>query len=45
MSLSHEQLLELLNESGFPSGWNLEGETLTVWEHEAEPPAPLKRPE
>jgi hypothetical protein len=43
--MTHEELLELLAQSGFDTGWVLTGETLTLWEHDADPPAPLTRPE
>jgi hypothetical protein len=41
----HQELCKILTEAGFDGGWVLQGETLTVWEHEAEPPKPLTRPE
>ena len=40
----HEELIEMLLTAGFESGWVLTGETLTLWEHETNPPAPLTRP-
>ena len=40
----HDELIELLLENGFDGGWVLMGETLTLWEHETNPPAPLIRP-
>lgn len=40
----HEELRNLLIEAGFDYGWVLQGETLVVWEHEANPPKPLTRP-
>ena len=40
----YKELVELLLKAGFVNGWVLTGEVLTVWEHEAEPPAPLTRP-
>jgi hypothetical protein len=43
--MTHEQLCKLLREQGFDFGWTLEGEMLTVWEHDADPPSPLTRPE
>ena len=42
---AHEKLVELLISKGFTEGWALQGETLIVWEHDEEPPAPLTRPE
>lgn len=42
--MTHDELLKLLTDTGFNNGWVLTGETLTLWEHDAEPPAPLQRP-
>lgn len=42
--MSHEELLQLLADAGFNSGWAITGDVLTLWEHEEEPPAPLVRP-
>ena len=42
--MKHKELVKLLVETGFETGWALLGETLTVWEHDADPPAPLTRP-
>ena len=39
------KLCQMLHEKGFSHGWVIQGDTLTVWEHEDEPPAPLTRPE
>lgn len=43
--MTHEELINLLLERGYNFGWVLAGETLTLWEHDTEPPAPLTRPE
>jgi hypothetical protein len=43
--MSHRELVALLLDKGFTDGWVLLGETLTIWEHDANPPAPLTRPE
>ena len=43
--MTHKELTELFINAGFESGWAIAGEQLVIWEHEAEPPAPLKRPE
>jgi hypothetical protein len=43
--MSHDELIQLLNNAGFETGWALAGETLVLWEHDADPPAPLTRPE
>jgi hypothetical protein len=42
--MSHKELCELLIELGFDNGWALNGTDLVIWEHDAEPPAPLTRP-
>ena len=42
--MSHEELLQLLADAGFNSGWVITGDVLTLWEHDEEPPAPLTRP-
>jgi hypothetical protein len=42
--MTHQKLIELLLAEGFNEGWTIEGETLTGWEHEQDPPAPLTRP-
>jgi hypothetical protein len=43
--MSHEEIVQMLIAAGFNNGWVLSGIDLTLWEHEAEPPAPLTRPE
>jgi hypothetical protein len=43
--VNHEELLQLLLDKGFDGGWVLHGTELVLWEHEADPPAPLTRPE
>jgi hypothetical protein len=42
--MTHEKLIQLLLDAGFKTGWALSGETLVLWEHDVEPPAPLVRP-
>jgi hypothetical protein len=42
--MTHDQIVQLLIGSGFDTGWIVNGETLVLWEHDTEPPAPLKRP-
>lgn len=39
------ELIKLLRDSGFHEGWALAGDTLILWEHDADPPAPLTRPD
>jgi len=43
--MTHDELLQLLADLGFSTGWALSGETLVLWEHEVDPPLPLVRPE
>jgi hypothetical protein len=38
-------MVQLLLDAGYTDGWAMAGETLTLWEHDADPPAPLTRPE
>jgi hypothetical protein len=38
-------MIQLLLDAGFTDGWAMSGETLTIWEHDQDPPAPLTRPE
>ena len=40
-----EETITLLMDAGFTNGWALLGIELTLWEHDQDPPAPLKRPE
>ena len=40
----HDLLVKKLLDAGFTGGWVLQGLDLTLWEHDAEPPAPLTRP-
>ena len=42
--MTHDELLQLLADAGFNTGWVLTGEELTLWEHDANPPTPLTRP-
>lgn len=42
---AHNDLVQKLIDAGFESGWALSGETLVIWEHDENPPAPLTRPE
>jgi len=36
--------VQLLLDAGFTTGWAITGETLILWEHDEDPPAPLVRP-
>ena len=40
-----QPMIQLLLDAGFKNGWALSGETLILWEHDTDPPAPLTRPE
>lgn len=37
--------VQLLLDAGFVNGWAVSGETLVLWEHDQDPPAPLVRPD
>ena len=43
--MTQDELVELLIAAGFSNGFALAGETLVLWEHDEEPPAPLTRPQ
>jgi hypothetical protein len=43
--MTHDELCQILVEAGFDSGWAISSDTLILWEHDQDPPAPLKRPE
>jgi hypothetical protein len=43
--MNYLELIELLLANGYDHGWTLQGEILTQWEHDQDPPAPLTRPE
>jgi hypothetical protein len=43
--MSHEEIVQMLIVAGFNNGWVLSGTELILWEHDAEPPSPLTRPE
>ena len=42
---AHNDLVAKLIDAGFETGWALSGTELTLWEHNENPPKPLKRPE
>ena len=41
---AHNELVQKLIDLGFDTGWVLNGIELVIWEHEENPPKPLKRP-
>jgi hypothetical protein len=43
--MTHEELVQLLHDAGFISGWAMSNDALILWEHDQDPPAPLTRPE
>jgi hypothetical protein len=45
MIITPSPMHQLLLDAGYDSGWAMTGETLTIWEHEEDPPAPLVRPQ
>jgi hypothetical protein len=42
--MNHAELIDLLVGAGFDGGWVLADGVLILWEHDADPPAPLVRP-
>ena len=42
--MTHIELMQLLIDAGYQTGWVLTGDILTLWEHDENPPAPLERP-
>jgi hypothetical protein len=42
--MTHEEIIKMLLDNGFETGWVLQGTILVLWEHDTEPPTPLKRP-
>ena len=43
--MTNDEATQLILNAGIVGGWTLHGDILTLWEHEQEPPAPLKRPQ
>ena len=43
--MNHQELVQLLLDAGFNSGWALQGEILILWEHTENPPKPLVKPD
>ena len=41
----HSKLVQKLIDAGFTNGWAISSETLILWQHDVDPPAPLTRPE
>lgn len=39
-----DPMVKLLLDAGFDTGWAITGDTLILWEHDVDPPAPLVRP-
>lgn len=37
-------MVQLLIDAGFTDGWAISQDVLILWEHDADPPAPLVRP-
>jgi hypothetical protein len=42
--MTTEEIMQMLLDAGYTSGWSLVGTELVFWEHDANPPAPLTRP-
>ena len=45
IGMNHLELVTFLEHNNFTEGWALLGLSLVLWEHDADPPAPLTRPE
>jgi hypothetical protein len=43
--MMNNPMADLLISAGYSDGWAICGESLVVWEHDTDPPAPLTRPE
>jgi hypothetical protein len=43
--ITHNPMVQLLLNAGYDSGWAMTEETLTIWEHDEDPPTPLVRPQ
>ena len=39
------EIVKILLDAGYEDGYATEGETLVLWEHDQDPPAPLVRPD
>lgn len=42
--MTDQQIITLLENAGFDSGWVVSNGELRVWDHQENPPAPLQRP-
>jgi hypothetical protein len=42
--MNRPPMAQLLFDAGFDTGWALHEDTLILWEHDIDPPAPLTRP-
>ena len=42
--MTQQELIDLLIDAGYNTGFALNADVLVLWEHEEEPPAPLTRP-
>ena len=43
--MNNDPIATMLHDAGFTDGWALAGDVLIVWEHDADPPKPLVRPQ
>ena len=43
--MTHEEAIKILLDAGFEAGWAMAGDTLILWHHDQDPPAPFTRPE
>jgi hypothetical protein len=42
--MTQQEMIDLILDAGYNTGFALNGDVLVLWEHEEEPPAPLTRP-
>ena len=42
---AHNQVIQLLQDAGFDSGWVVADGKLMLWEHKENPPKPLIKPD
>ena len=42
--MTQQEMIDLILDAGYNTGFAVNGDVLVLWEHEEEPPAPLTRP-
>ena len=43
--MTQQEMIDLLTNAGYNTGFALNGDVLVLWEHKENPPAPLTRPD